>query len=158
MQPETKKALSKCMALCSKSEKCISDIRNKLEKWQLPDGETQIIIDSLIDEKFIDEQRFAESFVRDKFRFNYWGKIKITYHLKAKGISSADIAHAMQEINEEEYFITLKELLTQKNKSVKAETDYERKAKLIRFAQGRGFDYDMINKALTLLQSSQTDD
>jgi regulatory protein len=156
MQPETKKALSKCMALCSKSEKCIADIRKKLLNWQLPDDETQIIIDTLIDEKFIDEQRFAESFVRDKFRFNHWGKIKITYHLKAKGISSPDIARAMQEIDDEVYFNTLKELLAQKSRSVKGDNSYERKAKLTRFAQGRGFDYEIINKALTQL-SWQTD-
>ncbi|HKK82055.1 MAG TPA: regulatory protein RecX, partial [Prolixibacteraceae bacterium] len=99
MQPETKKALSKCMALCSKSEKCISDIRKKLSNWQLPEEETQQVIDNLIDEKFIDEQRFAESFMRDKFRFNHWGKIKIIYHLKAKGISSGDIAHGINEID-----------------------------------------------------------
>jgi regulatory protein len=152
MQRETKKALSKCMALCSKSEKCISDIRKKLEKWQLPEGELQKVIDALVEEKFIDEQRFAESFVRDKFRFNHWGKIKITHHLKAKGIVSTHIARAMQEIDEEDYLKTLKELLAQKNKSVKADNNYERKAKLIRFAQGRGFDYEIINKALAQYQ------
>jgi regulatory protein len=152
MQPETKKALSKCMALCSKSEKCIADIRKKLDNWLLPESEVQKVIDALIDEKFIDEQRFSESFVRDKFRFNHWGKIKITHHLKAKGIASTHIARAMQEIDEEDYLKTLKELLAQKNKSVKADNNYERKAKLIRFAQGRGFDYEIINKALAQYQ------
>jgi regulatory protein len=158
MQPETKKALSKCMALCSKSEKCIADIRNKLEKWQLPENEMQKVIDALVEEKFIDEQRFAESFVRDKFRFNHWGKIKIEHRLKAKGIAPPDIAHAMHEIDEEEYFNTLKELLAQKNKSVKADNSYERKAKLTRFAQGRGFDYEIINKALAQVQNIHSDD
>ena len=148
MQPETKKALSKCMALCSKSEKCISDIRKKLSNWQLNEDDAQHIIDTLIDEKFIDENRFADSFVRDKFRFNHWGKIKITYQLKAKGISSSHIVIALEQIDNEEYSNTLTELLSQKNKSIKAETGYERKAKLVRFAQGRGFEYEIIRNII----------
>lgn len=151
MQAETKKALSKCMALCSKGEKCISDIRKKLENWQLPETELQKVINALIEEKFIDEQRFAESFVRDKFRFNYWGKIKIAYHLKAKGISKMLIDEALTQIADKEYFETLHLLLKQKNKSVKANSEYEKKAKLIRFAQGRGFEYDIIARIIDKL-------
>ncbi len=139
------------MAICSKSEKCITDIRKKLEIWQLSDSELQKVIDALVDEKFIDEQRFAESFVRDKFRFNYWGKIKIAYYLKAKGISKTLIDRALSQIADKEYSETLHMLLKQKNKIVKANSDYEKKAKIVRFAQGRGFEYDNIAKLIDKL-------
>lgn len=150
MQAETKKALSKCMALCSKSEKCISDIRNKLEKWPLSETELQKVINALIEEKFIDEQRFAESFVRDKFRFNQWGKIKIAFYLRNKNICESTIKHALEQIDETEYYQILCTMLQQKSKSVKAGSDYEKNAKLIRFAQGRGFEYEIIAKALKI--------
>jgi regulatory protein len=148
MQADKERALSKSMAICSKAEKCISDIQKKLDVWEIELEDAHAIIARLIEEKFIDEVRYTQFYVRDKFRFNNWGKVKIAFMLKGKGISNQLIEEALGQINEDDYLLKLTNLLQQKNKSVKAGDDYERKAKLTRFAQGRGFEYDVINTAL----------
>lgn len=144
----SKEAYSRATGLCSKSEKCLSDIRKKLYDWHVDADEHNAILDRLVDNKYIDEERFAAFFVRDKFRFNHWGRVKIKYHLSQKGISSHDQALAFEEINEEEYSAGLIKALTTKNRSIRTDDIYERKQKLMRFAAGRGFTSSEINIAL----------
>ena len=72
------------MRYCSKAEHCIDDVRQKLWTWKVPTEEHDDIINTLIDNNFINEQRYAEAFVKDKFRFNHWGRIKISLMLRAK--------------------------------------------------------------------------
>ena len=139
------------MAICSKSEKCISDIQKKLQQWEIDEVSAQKIIDCLIAEKFIDEQRYAEFYVRDKFRFNGWGKAKIIFMLKGKFIPSIAIKKAIAQISDDDYFNACCKLVEQKSKSVKAENNYEYKMKLIKFAQSRGFEYDVVLKAVDQL-------
>ena len=145
------RALNKAMAICSKSEKCVSDIEKKLAEWEVRSNDILKIIQMLQSEKFVDEQRYASYYTKDKFRFNKWGKVKIGYMLKAKNIPQNFIQEAIDEIDDETYFSVLKQLLQQKKKSIKAQSEYELKAKLTRFAQGRGFDYESISKVLTQL-------
>ena len=143
------------MAICSKGEKCVSDIEKKLVGWEVEPEVIQKIIGVLQEEKFIDENRYVAYYVNDKFKFNKWGKIKIGFMLKAKGIPQPIIQDALEQIKERDYINTLKQLLQQKLKSTKAQSDYELKAKLVRFAQGRGFEYEAISKALSdLLKES----
>ncbi len=150
-----KQALSKAMAICSRSEKCINDIEKKLQNWNISSSDSEKIIDELIEQEFIDEQRFAEFYVRDKFRFNYWGKIKIRYMLSGKGIPSNLINQAITgQIEEEDYLNTAIELLSQKARKIHAEDDFEMRAKLTRFAQGRGFEFEIINRALTQISEN----
>lgn len=151
MPTDTQAALSKVQFICSKQEKCCSDIRTKLRSWGISSHDQDEIIDSLIDDKFIDESRFATFFVRDKFRFNRWGRIKIAYHLKQKQIPSDIISNALCEIDEEEYIATLTELLQMKLPAIKAEDKYQLRIKLFRFIQGRGFEPDLANNAITKL-------
>lgn len=151
MENQLYKALSKCMAMCSKAEKCTFDIQKKLNEWEISESDSQRIISQLKQERFIDEERYAGFFVRDKFRFNQWGKIKIAFYLRNKNICESTIKQALGQIDDKEYLQVLKTLLRQKSKSVKAGSDYEKNAKLIRFAQGRGFEYEMIAKALKAL-------
>ncbi len=147
-------ALSKSMAICSKAEKCSYDIQQKLYEWGLNTADSARIIQKLIADKYIDEERYARFFVRDKFRFNLWGRIKIVYMLKGKRIPSDLIVNALEELDDEEYFQKLSEMMKSKNKSIKSDNVYERKAKLFRFAQGKGFETDLIEKALTPLLKS----
>ncbi|MGF7140976.1 regulatory protein [Roseimarinus sediminis] len=151
MKEETKRALAKCMSLCSKAEKCVSDIRKKLDQMQVPRDEASLIINELIDQRFIDEERYAAFYVRDKFRFNQWGRVKISYMLKGKGIASDLIERAFEQLSEEEYLNTVTELLSQKNRSVKAASEFERRAKLMRFGQARGFEMDLLAKVVDRL-------
>lgn len=141
-------ALSKAMYICSKAEKCISEIRQKLRDWGIEEDASKQIIDRLIEERFIDEGRYAHYFVRDKVKFNKWGKTKISFMLKTKGLPDSLIKESIEEISDSDYMELLIELLSGKEQKTKAEDDYEKKAKLIRFAQSRGFEYDLIEKAL----------
>ncbi len=141
-------AYSRAAALCSKSEKCVSDIRKKLYDWHVEEEEHEVVIETLIENKYIDEERFAEYYVRDKFRFNGWGKIKIRHHLNQKKIPSYCIEKAISAINKEEYIHNLLKALNGKNKTIKTSDEFERRQKLMRFAAGRGYTLDEINQAL----------
>ena len=144
-----KEALNKAAALCSAAEKCEWDIREKLRTWEISDSETDKIIAQLKKENFLDENRFAAFFTKDKFRFNKWGRIKIAYSLKMKHISNDIIQEAMSAIDDEEYLATLCEILQSKQKGLKYKDEYDRRAKLTRFAQSRGFEYEIITESLT---------
>jgi regulatory protein len=135
---------------CSLSEHCIQKVREKLVQWETPKEFIDPIIDKLLEDDYINEERFARAFVKDKFRFNHWGRIKISTHLRALGISSENIATAMQEIDDEEYAKMLDEIVEKKRKSIKNGTDYEIRAKLLRHALSRGFEYDLVASKLNI--------
>lgn len=135
---------------CSLSEHCIQKVREKLVQWETPKEFIDPIIDKLLEDDYINEERFARAFVKDKFRFNHWGRIKISTHLRALSISSEVIATAMQEIDDEEYAKMLDEIVEKKRKSIKNGTDYEIRAKLLRHALSRGFEYDLVASKLNI--------
>ncbi|RXQ89030.1 RecX family transcriptional regulator [Ancylomarina salipaludis] len=137
-------ALSKMQFICSRQEKCCSDIRKKLENWNLSYDDQDKIIQSLIDDKFIDEKRYTGFYVRDKYKFNKWGRIKISHHLKQKQIPEYLIMEAFDSISKEIYEDNLEEMLRAKMKSTREEDPYKLKAKLYRFAQSRGFESNLI--------------
>lgn len=145
---EKSKALAKGMDYCARTEKSKKEVRNYLETIGARQGDVDDIIDQLVEEGFIDELRYAESYVSDKFRFNSWGKIKIRYQLSAKGIASRVIDEALESLDPDEYYELLKEQLEKKLPSVKGGSYYEKKAKLMRFAAGRGFESDLIYDAI----------
>src|ERR1035437_2888524 len=132
-------ALKSAAVNCSKSEKCSSEIIASLRQWGLTEDEISTGIDYLIREKFIDDQRYAANFVHDKFRLNKWGKVKIGYMLRQKRIAEILISETLESIRNEDYEETIRELLSNKVKSIKGSSDRERKGKLAVFAQGRGF-------------------
>ena len=144
-------ALSKTMALCSKAEKCVSDIQQKLDNWGVEPAESQKVIKTLIAERFIDEERYARYFVRDKFRFNQWGRVKIAFMLRSKKIPAILIEEALLEIEDEAYLELLSKLLNDKARKTKFINEYDKKGKLIRFAQSKGFEMEAINEALKRL-------
>lgn len=140
--------LHKAASYCSISEHCVSEVEEKLNAWSIePDQKTQII-DRLIAEDFINEKRFCIFFVKDKFRFNKWGKIKISYALKQKGLSNDLIGMALGTIDEGEYEEMLAAILKTKLVGLKYEYEYEKQGKLFRFAQSRGFESNVIEKVL----------
>lgn len=135
---------------CSLSEHCTQKVREKLVQWETPKEFIQPIIDKLVEEDYINEERFARAFVKDKFRFNHWGRIKITTHLRALAISSDIIAKAIEEIDEDEYVEILDETVEKKRKTIKKGTDYEIRAKLLRHALSRGFEYELVATKLNI--------
>lgn len=131
---------AKAEGYCSLTERCVAEVEAKLKQWGATPQQSAHIIAHLSNEKYVDQQRYCKAFVRDKYRFNQWGRVKIAQALYAKKVSEETIAIGMEEIEEAEYEEILSKLLAQKNKSIKADSEYERTGKLIRFAVGRGFE------------------
>lgn len=150
-------ALARTAAYCSKAERCESDILKKLAGWELTGEEQLRIIARLRKEKFLNEERYCRSFVRDKVRFNKWGKVKIIFELRKKQISQNLIDQCLTELDENEFNNSLESILIIKNKSVKAVSNYERRTKLLRFALSRGFSLQESQKVLNKILK-QTDD
>lgn len=144
-----KTSLNKAMALCAGSEYCSSEILAKLHSWGLGADDSDEVIRLLKKENFINEERYAGSFVKDKFRYNKWGRIKIASHLRAKNIPSEIIKNALDTIDNESYNKTLGELITSHRRLVKAKNQFDLKAKLLRFGLSKGFEssllYDLLN-------------
>jgi len=143
-----REALAKASEICSRSEKCAFDIELKCREWQLSSEETTQLTAYLLQEKFIDHQRYAGSFVNDKFRFNKWGKIKLAYMLRQKHLEDRVVQHALSGIPEDAYREVLLDLLSAKAKTLKAMDAYTRRSKLLAFAQSRGFE---VEEALKLI-------
>jgi regulatory protein len=135
-------ALAKASEICSRSEKCAFDMEIKCREWQLSRDETDKLNAFLMQEKFIDHQRYAASFVNDKFRFNKWGKIKLAYMLRQKHLDDRIIQHALSSIPDEAYQEVLFDLLSAKAKTIKDKDAYTRRSKLLAFVQSRGFEVD----------------
>ena len=140
--------LHKAASYCSISEHCVSEVKEKLNAWGVSDTDKQKIIDRLISEDFINEKRFCTFFVKDKFRFNKWGKIKISFALKAKGLDKGMILDAITTIDDGEYEEMLASLLKTKLIGLKYQFEYEKQGKLFHFAQGRGFENNVIERVI----------
>ncbi|MDR3652033.1 MAG: regulatory protein RecX [Paludibacter sp.] len=140
--------LHKAASYCSISEHCISEVEEKLTAWCVSCDDKPIIIKRLIAEDFINEKRYCAYFVKDKFRFNKWGKIKITYALKQKGLSNELINSALTTIDDGEYEELLASILKTKLTGLKYEFEYEKQGKLFRFAQSRGFENNVIERVI----------
>lgn len=144
-----KTALNKAMAMCSRREFCIEDIRNKLQLWGVGKNDTEKIIGILIKENFINESRYAIAFVKDKFNYNKWGKVKIAVHLRVKKLPPDIVSSALDSIDNELYTKVLKELIANHRRAVKAKNQYDLKAKLLRYGLSKGFEssllYDILN-------------
>ena len=145
-------ALSRMAALCSISEHCESDIRQKLQKAAICAEESEEIISKLYEDQYLDNERYCRAFARDKLRFSHWGRVKIAQMLRLKELPLRDIDLALSELPEQEYFNILTETITQKAPTIKDADEYTRRGKLIRFALGRGFAMNEILDALENLR------
>lgn len=150
--------LSVLARYCSQAERCVFDVRKKLQSEDLSKEEKQHIIDRLLQEKFIDEKRFSRSFVHDKFKLNGWGRIKIGYELNSRGIKPDDYYEAIESIDEDEYLTVLTDLLTKKKRTVKGHSPQDIFQKLLRFAASRGFETPLTIKVLQKLLPNRYDD
>lgn len=149
-QMEYNAALKRAAALCSKQEQCSSHIREKLKTWNVSDDDAEKIIELLKKEKFLDDQRYATFYVRDKFRFNGWGKIKMAVMLRQKGIPDVIVDEALNQIDQERYFQLCRKLISDKSATLKETNLFKRKGKLFRFAAQRGFESDLIHRILNM--------
>ncbi len=141
-----KQAFSKMARLCSRSEQCSADIRKKLVAFELSEEAVDEIIIELKNEKYLDNERYAKAYVKDKFKFNKWGRIKIRYNLRMKGISENNIQTALDEIDGEKYKTVLIKIMKAKAKTIKKKSNFEKMGSIIRFAQTRGFEPELIHR------------
>ena len=135
-------------ALCAQAEHCQQEMRDKMRRWELDETVQNRILARLVKERYIDDERYARAFVKDKIRYNKWGRRKVQQALWQKRIDSDIQQRVLDEIDEKEYLDVLRPLLKQKRKSIKAASDYEQNQKLVRFALGRGFSFDIIRQCL----------
>ncbi len=150
-------ALTRAANLCARAEHCRFEIAAKLRQWGTDVQDAERILDWLEDGGFINEERFAQSFVHDKYRFDGWGRTKIRYTLRRYGIGDAAVEAAFREIDEEEYVGILRTLLETKSRH-SAETDpYKKKASLFRYAMSRGYEPQLISKIVSGLVSGADD-
>ena len=124
----------------------------KLKSWGLIQEAIDLLIIELIQFNFLNEERYARSYARGKFRIKKWGKIKIRMALKKREVYFKCIDLAMLEIDDKTYLNTLKELIQKKNDVLKETNSYKRKMKLIRYLVTRGYEYDLIHDALVELK------
>lgn len=136
--------------VCAQAEHCEKEMRDKLKRWGIDESAQNRIIQRLINERYIDDERYARAFVKDKIRYNKWGRRKVQQALWLKHIDPEIQQHVLDEIDDSEYLDVLRPLLRQKRKTVKAESDYELNQKLVRFALGRGFTFDIIRQCLNV--------
>ncbi|MFO7827134.1 MAG: RecX family transcriptional regulator [Bacteroidales bacterium] len=158
LKTSKKKALIKAQNLCAGQEKCIYDIKQKFYQWGVNNDDFDDLIKSLTDDGFINEERYATAFTKEKFRFNKWGKVKIEFALKQKNIPDQFIKNALQEIPLQDYDAVLEKELIKKKKSLKDTDPYVIKTKLVRFAVSKGFEngkiFDMVN---SMIEKSKDD-
>ena len=150
MKKETteQEAYLQLAALCAQAEHCQQEMRDKMKRWEMAPEVQERVIARLIKERYIDDERYARAFVKDKIRYNKWGRRKVQQGLWMKHIDDDIQQRVLSEVDDTEYLAVLKPLLKQKAKSIKAENDYELTQKLVRFALGRGFTYDIIRQCL----------
>ena len=144
------KVLDRMRTLCSRREYCKSDIMKKALKALEDDAEkAEKVIAVLIEEKYLDELRYASAFARDKSSLAGWGEAKIRYMLSAKGVPSEVIDKALEEIDESKAMTRLEKLMENKYRSLK--DDPQCRLKMLRFGLGRGYGYDEVTDVLNVL-------
>ena len=143
--------LPKIQHFCAYQERCHAEVIDKLYSFGLNKKEIEQIVTQLIEDNYLNEERFARSFVNDKFRFNKWGRKKIEYQLKAKKVSAYNIKSGMKAIDEDDYLKLLQKEANNKLESLKNEKNIRTKnAKVFQYLLGRGFESNLISDVLKI--------
>lgn len=137
-------ATEKMKKYCAYQERCQSEVRQKLYSYELSNNEIENILCVLIEQNFINEERFAKTFARGKFRQRKWGKIKITQHLKQKQISDYCIQTGLEEIDTDDYLTALNLVFSKKEELLKDEDNFIKKQKLAKHAINKGYENDLV--------------
>ena len=150
-------AYQKAKHFCLYQERSHYETAEKLYSFGLRKTEVEPLISQLIEEGYLNEERFATLFAGGKFRIKKWGRIKIQHELKQKRVSSFSIKKAMKEIDEDEYLAVLQKLVDQKWKALKGEQYLNRMAKTTQFLLQRGFESELLSKAISVIRQKEND-
>ncbi len=137
-------ALIKLQKYCAYQDRCHQEVRAKLLELEVYGDDLENIIVDLISERFLDEERFARSYVRGKFRIKSWGRIRIRQELKQRNISAYCLKKGFEEINEIDYHETLTKLIKKKNKEEREKNEFKRKGKLAQYAIRKGYETHLV--------------
>lgn len=141
-------ALPKIAAFCAYQERTQKEVAEKLKSYGLDEDEAGEIIIRLGREKLLDEERYAQSYARGKHRTNGWGRRRIKLEMKAKGLSDYCIKSGLKELDGDEYYDKLKQLLGQRDAREKETHPMKRKMKLMAYLTQKGYESDLIQEAL----------
>lgn len=145
-------------ALCAQAEHCQWEMLEKMRRWEVPEEAQARVMQRLVKERYVDDERYAQAFVKDKIRYNKWGRRKVDQALWQKHIDEDIRKRVLDEVDDDEYLSVLRPLLKQKRRSTKANSDYELNQKLMRFALGRGFTFDIIRQCIDVEEEPEDDD
>jgi regulatory protein len=143
-----KDALRKAAMFCAYQERTQQEVRDRLKEWDVVADDAEEVIAELIQQNYLNEERFAKSFAGGKFRVKSWGKRKIKQHLQQRGITGYNLDQAMKEIAPDDYRNTLTDLLDKKRRSLRDDNPLVIKQKLVRFALSKGYESDLIFSVL----------
>ncbi len=153
-----KEAYLTLAALCAQAEHCQWEMLEKMRRWEVPEEAQARVMQRLVKERYVDDERYAQAFAKDKIRYNKWGRRKVDQALWQKHIDEDIRKRVLDEVDDDEYLKVLRPLLKQKRKSTKANSDYELNQKLMRFALGRGFTFDIIRQCIDVEEEPEDDD
>ena len=153
-----KEAYLTLAALCAQAEHCQWEMLEKMRRWEVPEEAQARVMQRLVSERYVDDERNAQAFVKDKIRYNKWGRRKVDQALWQKHIDEDIRKRVLDEVDDDEYLKVLRPLLKQKRTSTKANSDYELNQKLMRFAMGRGFTFDIIRQCIDVEEEPEDDD
>ena len=141
-------ALQSLMRLCARAEKSSGDAMRLMRGWGVPEGEREGVLAKLVEQRFIDDRRYAEAYVREKSNLAGWGTRKIAFQLRQKGITQEIITTTLASLDSDTQLEQLTAKLERKMRTTKAANNYELRGKLLRYGLGLGFDYEMTRTAI----------
>lgn len=143
-------ALERCRFLAAKGECCTFDLEQKMRNWGVQSADIQRVVESLIADRFVDNLRFAIAYVRDKTRFNHWGRVKTTLMLRQKHIDKQTINEAFNELPESDYQRAFEAERDKKMRQLRALKPFERNRKTAAYLIQKGFEPDLVFKNLNV--------
>ena len=149
----TEQALQSLMHLCARGERSTGDAMRLMRTWGVPEGERSAVVERLVAQRYIDNRRYAEAYTREKSNLAGWGPKKIALQLRLKGIESHIINETLRELDDDTRRTHLDERLRRKLRTTKANTNFELRGKLLRYALSLGYDYDMAHSAVDAIVS-----
>lgn len=141
-------ALQSLMRLCARAEKSSGDALRLMRGWDVPEAEREGVLNKLIEQRFIDDRRYAEAYVREKSNLLGWGARKIAFQLRQKGIDKEIINSTLATLDSDAQLEQLTAKLERKMRTTKAANNYELRGKLLRYGMSLGFDYEMTRSAI----------
>jgi len=136
--------LARLQRYAAYQDRCTHDLLRKMTEWHVPENLREKLLKQLTSEGFVDDRRFASSFVRGKFHSNKWGRIRIAGELRARGFSGSIITEALQEIGEEEYAEAVRQLILRKNREINPQKIMHKREKILNFVVGKGFETTLV--------------